>query len=83
MHNRLLFILFLTVTLVPLGFADDIDSDWYEPGVEITQPNVWGSPGVMVTDTLGRPVPNTASQSCVLVRQCFANGNCVLSQVCS
>jgi hypothetical protein len=69
-----------------LSFASyatsSVDGYWNAPGVTVTQPHVWGNPGVMVTDTLGRLAPMSASQPCVLVRQCFETGNCVQRQVC-
>lgn len=81
MKHKIFVILFLFL-LSPTVLSEDIDSDWYEPGVNITQPDVWSNSGIMVTDTLGRPAPTTRSQPCTLVRQCFTNGNCVLRQVC-
>jgi len=64
-------------------FADGIDSHWNDPGVTVRQPNVWSTPGILVTDPFGRISPTQTAQPCYLVRQCFPNGNCVMQPVCS
>lgn len=77
-------LLFLSSLCMSLNAsADSIDGYWNAPGVTVRQPNVWSNPGIMVTDPLGRIAPTQASQPCMLVRQCFSNGNCILRQVCS
>jgi hypothetical protein len=63
-------------------YADwGVDSHWNDPGVTVRQPNVWSNPNVMVTDTLGRPVPSSSS-ICQISRICYPNGNCVLQKIC-
>ena len=76
--------LLCVLMLFSLGaFADwGVDSHWNDPGVTVDEPNVWSSPNVMVTDTLGRPTPTNADGGCSIMRMCYDNGNCVLEKIC-
>ncbi len=58
-----------------------VDSHWNDPGVTVREPDVWSTPNVMVTDTLGRPMPSS-NATCQITRVCYPNGNCVLQQIC-
>lgn len=64
------------------GYASwGVDEHWNDPGVTVREPDVWSTPNVMVTDTLGRSVPSS-SATCQITRVCYPNGNCVLQQIC-
>ena len=54
------------------------------PGVNVTDPIVWGHPGVIVTSPVQE---NFSAESrypqCVVIRQCDTRGNCNLRQMCN
>jgi hypothetical protein len=79
------YVLFLIISpiLTSNAFADGVDSHWNDPGVTVRQPNVWSTPGILVTDPFGRISPTQVQQPCHLIKQCFPNGNCVLQPVCT